>query len=1134
MKLVLFVLVAAGALAGAQYRGSVTSAGLPIPGAVVTATQGDRKVVTSTGENGVYTFPDLGQGTWTVEVEAFGFAKTTRTVTLPAQTATSWELKLAVEAPPQVAAQPAGAKPVAAAKLPETAKPAQAAQGQRPGGRAAFQRLGVNQTAQTEALTHLASQTGPEMQQSPDLAQNANESFLVNGSLSRGLQAPQDELPFGPGMMMGGPGGPGMRPDGAGAPGFDNQGGVAGAPQMSGGNMGPGMDRMGGPPMGGAMGGGPMGGPMGGRGGFGGPGGRMGQEGPRRAGQQRPDWQNRQGAMVFGNRRPNQQSFRGMASFSLANSALDARPYSLTGQTLNKPSYAQSVFNLSGMGPLHIPKIVNSSKTFLFVNYSGTRSRSPYNSVNTLPSALERTGDFSQSVARGPVVVYDPLTQQPFPNNRIPASRINAAAAGLVSFFPMPNQPGQVRNYQILASTPQNTDNFGVRTFTSVTRKDRLGGGFNLQQRSSQNTQLFGYQDELDGRGLSANAMWTHNFKPSLIGNLRWNFSRNTSNTLPYFANGADVAAQLGITGTSGNPVNYGPPNLSFTNFGGLTDASAALARNQTSSVNGGLTFVRGRQTISGGFEFRRSQINNRSDQNGRGTFVFTGLSTSGFDANGQPLAGTGFDFADFLLGLPQSSSIRFGSADTYFRGSAYSAYIQDDFRITTNLSVNFGLRYEYQTPLAEKYGRMANLDIAPGFAAVAPVLPGAAGPYTGVFPAGLVNPDRNNFAPRIGVAWKPFPKKRTLVRTGYGIYYNGSIYNQMASRLAQQPPFANSATFNTSLAHILTLQDGFSGAATTEITNTYAVDRFYRTGYAQTWNFAVQQELPLSLVMEVGYLGTKGTRLDVQRLPNRSAPGSPLTAEQRRLIGNAVGFTFDGSDGNSIYHAAQVRMSRRFRRGLSGFLMYTFGKSIDDVSAFGGGVVQNDKDLRAERGLSTFDRRHNLSVNWVLSSPSTGSTDRLTSHGWYGKFMKNWTLSGGFNYQSGSPFTAQVLGNRSDSSGTGVVGSSRADSTGLPVELAGAFFNPAAFALPAPGFYGNASRNTIVGPASFVLNASVSRSFPLDERRHSLELRMDARNALNTMNAGSIGTTVNASNYGLALSAGQMRTMQASLRLRF
>ncbi len=1135
MKLPAFILLAAGALAGAQFRGSVTSAGLPIPGAIVTATQGNSKLITSTDEEGAYVFPDLTPGSWTIEIEAFGFAKAARSVTLPSETPVAWELKLAV---PDAAPVAAEAKPVPAAKATGAAKPA---------ARGAFQRLEVNQTAQVDTLAQLAAQPMAEVHQMPDLTQNANESFLVNGSLSRGLQAPQDEMPFGPGMMMM-MGGPGMRPDGTSPPGFaGEQGGMAGAPQTAGGPPmagGPmmGGPRMGGPRMGGPMMGGPMaGGQMGGRGGFGGPGarqdGRSGDAGARRAGQQRPEWQNREGALLFGNRRRNQPSFRGGLSFSLRNSALDARAYSLTGQTLEKPSYAQSRFSLNGGGQLRIPKIVNSSRTFFFVNYFGTRSRNPFDSVSTLPSPLERAGDFSQSVARGPVVIYDPLTQQPFPDNRIPASRINAAAAGLLSYFPLPNQPGQVQNYQFVTSVPQNTDNFGLRLFNSITRKDRIGGSFNLQQRGSESAQLFGYRDEIKGRGLSLDATWTHNFRTGLIGNFRWSFSRNRGNTVPYFANGPNVAAQLGITGTSNNPLNYGPPNLSFTNFGGLTDASAALSRNQSSSVNGGLTFVRGRQTISGGIEFRRNQINNRSDQNGRGTFVFSGLSTSGFDLNGQPLAGTGFDFADFLLGLPQSSSIRFGSADTYFRGSAYNAYVQDDFRIAPNLTVNFGLRYEYLTPVREKFNRMANLDIAPGFTAVAPVTPGQAGPYSGLFPAGLIDPDRNNFAPRIGIAWRPFPKRRTLVRAGYGIYYNGSIYNQAASRLAQQPPFANSSTFNTSLAHVLTLQDGFSGISTTEITNTYAVDRFYRTGYAQTWNFAVQQELPLSLVVEVGYLGTKGTRLDIQRLPNRSAPGSPLTAEQRRQIGNAVGFTFDSSDGNSIYHAGQLRLSRRFRRGLSGNLMYTYSKSIDNASTFGGGaavVAQDDKNLAAERGLSSFDRRHTLSVGYMLSSPSTGSTDRLTARGWYGHFMKNWTLSGNISYQSGSPFTAQVLGNRSDSGGTGAVGSSRADASGLPLRLAGAFFNPAAFVLPPAGRYGNAGRNTIAGPGSFVLNAAVGRSFRLDESRHSLELRMEANNALNTLNVTRIGTTVNASNYGLALGAGQMRSVQATMRLRF
>jgi hypothetical protein len=889
-----------------------------------------------------------------------------------------------------------------------------------------------------------------------------------------------------------------------------------------------------------------MGGPGfgGGPGGFGGRAavvgrGRPGQAGARGpGGPARPEWQGRPGTMLFGNRgNRGRESFRGALTFSLRNSALDARPYSLTGQTVDKPSYAQSRFGLMGGGQLRIPKLINSNSTFIFVNYFGTRSRNPYNAVATLPTAAERAGDFSQSIAQGPVTIYDALTGLPFPENRVPASRINPAAAGLLDLIPLPNQPGRVQNYQYVTSVPQNTDNLGLRMMQTLSRRDRIAGSFNIQSRSSETAQLYQYRDKGDGRGISLDLSWIRNFRRGLINNLRWSFSRNRSETIPFFAYGRNVAAELGITGTSSSPVNYGPPNLSFTNFGGLTDASAALRRDQSSAIAESLTVVHGPHTWSAGGGYRRNQLNNRSDQNGRGTFVFSGIATSGLDENGQPLAATGFDFADLLLGLPQSSSIRFGSADTYFRGSSYNAFLQDDWRVRSNLTLNLGLRYEFQNPMSEKYNRMVNLDIAPGFTAAAPVMPGTAGPYTGTFPDGLVNPDHNNFAPRFGLAWRPFSKRSMLVRAGYGWYYNGSVYNQAASRLAQQPPFANTATLNTSLAHLLTIQNGFAAAPSTEITNTYAVDRFYRVGYAQTWNLAVQHELPLSMVAEVGYLGTKGTRLDIQRLPNRSAPGSPLTSEERRQIGNAVGFTFDSSEGNSIYHAAQARLTRRFRRGFSANALYTWSKSIDNASTFGGGgavVAQNDKDLSAERGLSSFDRRHTFDVFYVMTSPVSGSAGALASHGWTGRLLRNWTASGGISLRSGSPFTATVLGNRSDSGGTGVVGSGRADATGLPVVLAGALFNPAAFTLPPAGRYGNAGRNTIPGPASFVLNLAVGRSFRLDESRRSMELRMESSNTLNTVNVTRIGNTVNASNYGLPLDTGTMRTMQASLRFRF
>jgi hypothetical protein len=303
-------------------------------------------------------------------------------------------------------------------------------------------------------------------------------------------------------------------------------------------------------------------------------------------------------------------------------------------------------------------------------------------------------------------------------------------------------------------------------------------------------------------------------------------------------------------------------------------------------------------------------------------------------------------------------------------------------------------------------------------------------------------------------------------------------------------------------------------------------VDRGYRVGYAQTWNFAVQEELPASLVVELGYLGTKGTRLDIQRLPNRAAPGSPLTSEERRLIGNAVGFAFDSSDGDSIYHAGQLRVTRRFRRGLSASALYTYSKSIDNASTLGGGaavVAQNDRDLRAERGLSSFDRRHTLSLNYLYSP-------NVRNH-----WLADWTISGGLTAQSGIPFTARVLGNQSNSGGTGAVGSGRADSTGLPVDEGSGYFNLAAFAIPPSGRFGDAARNTIPGPATVALNLSLSRSFRLGkEERRRIEFRVDSNNVTNHPGITGLSTVVNASDYGLASGAQAMRSLSATARMRF
>jgi hypothetical protein len=634
--------------------------------------------------------------------------------------------------------------------------------------------------------------------------------------------------------------------------------------------------------------------------------------------------------------------------------------------------------------------------------------------------------------------------------------------------------------------------------------------------------QLFGYMDTTSGAGITTSLGWTHNFSSTTLNHVTGNFSRNSNQTTPFFAYGTDAAS--GINGISQAPIDYGPSTLSFTNFASLGDSNAVRTVNQTTGVADTLTLIRGTHSITAGGGFRRMQINQKTDQNARGSFTFTGLETSAFGPTGQPLPNTGYDFADFLLGFPYSSSVS-GDRSDYFRASAWNAFIADDWHLRANLTINAGLRYEYFSAYNEKYNRLANLEVPIYFAGV----PTAVTAGTPGIPSGLVNPARNLFSPRLGVAWKPWTDRSTLVRLAYGIFYNGSVYAQFPSQLAAQPPFITNLSLINSTSAPIPIQNILTSASPSQLTNTYAVDPNYRPGYAQTWNVSIQQSLPKAFVLDLEYLGTKGTRLDTEIQPYSALVGAGG--------GRVASFIYDQSNGNSIYHALQTRLVRRFSRGVSMTALYTFSKSIDDASTIGGGmavVAQNPLDLSAERGLSSFDQRHTLNLNYVLESPVGGPGAPLHSYRWAERGFRDWSLSGGVTWSSGLPLTARLLGNQSDITGTGAVGSSRAEATGLPIEAGGyPFFNPLAFTLPAPGELGNAGRNTIPGPQQLSLNLSLARSISFGERRR-LEFRVDSRNFTNSVYYTSYGTVVNASNYGLATAAGAMRTLTFTTRFRF
>jgi len=760
----------------------------------------------------------------------------------------------------------------------------------------------------------------------------------------------------------------------------------------------------------------------------------------------------------------------------------------------------------------------------------------------------------------------------------------------LLQYIPTPNLPGNFQNFHFVTSATSNSDDLNIRlnrTFGAAPAGGRRGGGRNAPR----NNLSFGFHYH----GSSANL--TNPF-PSVGGNtsvrsfdipvsytrsigkltniVRADFNRSRARTQNLYAFSNDITNTLGITGVSQNPFDWGLPNLSFTDFASLQDTTPVLTRNQTYTFSDNVIWNHGKHTWRWGGDFRRVQVNTETDGNPRGSFVFTGLNTSEI-LGGQPVAGTGYDFADFLLGMPQQTSVQFGESNhgNHFRGNFWDLYVQDEWKMRGNLTLNLGVRYEYVSPLTEINNLIANLDLSPGVlnpvvplgvVPVIPIQPGQSGPYNGPLPASLVRPDRNNFAPRIGFAWKPFPK--TVVRGGYGINYNTGAYQGIAQQLALQPPNAVTATNIQTVPGDLTLQNGFP--TPTGITNNYAVNPNYRLGYVQIRNLDIQQQIRPTLLLNIDYTGTKGTDLDILEAPNRTATGIRIPPSVQVVDA----FTYESSVADSEANAGSVRLRKRLAKGFSIGGIYTFSKSLDDASSIGAGatsgantpglgaggtgagggggggssgggssgggaanVAQNPFNLPAERGLSSFNQTHKFTADYLLELPFGHDKRWLTGNTPARAILGDWQWSGDWTIASGLPFTPRLLGDINDVN-AGTNGTLRADLVpGQSVSLANhsiaEWFNTAAFVAPPSGQYGNARRNSIIGPGSKVFDMAFTKIVPLKESR-VLEFRAQATNIFNIPNYSSIDSTVNSPTFGRVTAVGAMRQFTITSRFRF
>jgi len=1089
-----------------EVRGRIASGGVALPGVALTAVlaERDETVATSSGLDGSYALGLPAPGTYTVRASLAGFAATTRDVVLEPETCRATaDLEMVLQSRASKAAEPAAPQPRASPPMASAGPAGPRREGEpggppgrrrrsegTPSGTGGFRGLEVTADAATEGRAEATDATSQALLPPGFSADAPTESVALAGE-GRQVQT-VDALLYGARLQW-------LEDAGGDTDALARrmaQAGLEGA-------TGDGMRSPGGP-----------GGSRPGGGGF-------------------------RGEGFGGFNRSNK--LQGSVYYNAAGSPFDARPFSLNGQPTQKAAYFENRYGATLGGPVKIPGLYDgTSRTSFALNYTGSRTRNPYDTYSTVPTEEERDGDFS-ALGR---TLYDPLTGEPFADGTIPSSRIDPSARALLGFLPLPNQPGLTQNYHYVTAIASTSDQITLRFTHALTTTEerpgrRQGGRGGGGGRRPSITAAVTYRHSTAGDtpsfptlgGSTRSSSWDVPVSLSLptghvFHQLRFDYNRNQSEGQNIFANVRDVAGQAGILGASTDPFDWGVPNLSFTTLTGLRDRNPSFRLDERFTVSDVATRSWGKHNVRFGGGFRTQRLGSETDSNPRGSFVFTGLYTSGF-VGASAIPGTGSDLADFLLGRAQQASVQYGPGRVVFHGSAWNLLLQDDWRPRTNLTLNVGLRYEYVSPLGEEHDHLVNLDVTPGFTAAVPVIAGQVGAFSGAFPTTLVNGDRNNVAPRVGVAWKAKPD--LAVRGGFGINYSLGAYAGIAQHLAGQPPFAVSHTLLGSASSPLLLGDVLTlpGPATS---NSFGIDRNYQLPAVAIWNLDLQRQLGPDFVVGLGYTGTRGYDLDLQRAPNRGPDGL-------RIPGVAP-FIWESSGAKSIMHSGTLRVRKRMTHGFGGGFTYTMGRSIDDASSIGGGAVvvaQNDQDLAAERGLSSFDRRHVLSADWLLELP-IGPGRKWLREGALASIIGGWVWSGTATLQSGTPFTARVLGDFADVA-RGVNGSLRANVTGEGVSIANpsiaAWFNTGAFVVPPPGTFGNAGRNTIIGPSTYLVSMSLIKNIALGRPR-TLSIRVQATNVLNTPPLLTIDTVVNSPTYGEVVQAGSMRSVQIQTRFRF
>jgi hypothetical protein len=865
------------------------------------------------------------------------------------------------------------------------------------------------------------------------------------------------------------------------------------------------------------------------------------------------------GAAVSVSTKSGSNQIHGLAYEYVRNQLFDANDFFSNRNKLRKPENNQNQFGGNFGGP------ILRNRLFGFFNYEGTRITQGVSRISTVPLSNERIGDFSPAAAAAAGVtyptIYDPTTGQPFANNQIPTGRIDPVVSSLMALFPLPTQPGELNNYARNALAVDNNDSYNGRVDWTASSNDTVFGRFSYSNRYRFIPGFFG--GIADGTSTSAWGRqklksdsfvlgWTHIFSPTLVNSFHFGFVRNYSYAEqdPFGKNAADQF----VPGIPNNPaIAGGVPLTTFTNFAFLGSPDFLPKRQipQQFQWVDTLSFTFGRHSLKVGGNLWAPMRNIFQDEPGtRGDLTFTGVFTCQRNANNQCVAKTGFPYADGLLGLVQSTQL----TNVFFvdqRLWMVSGFAQDDWKVTPKLTLNLGIRYDFASPAVEAQNRMANFDPA-GSGSLVFAKSGS------LQDRGLVQPNKKNFAPRVGFAYSP--AQNTVIRGGYGIYY--TLFERYGSenQLALNPPFLINKALASNTTPVLIAQNGFPSnfldPATVDLSNLRSFH--LRTTnpddpspMVQQWSFGVQHQFGTAWTTDVNYVGTKSTHLYT------------LTDFNQPLIANNVStgvvpyptfgyIEYSSPSGYGNYNGLEATLSRHFSQGLSVQAAYTYSHSLDNTPQeleSNSGAPPNGRNFAAWYGSSDFDVRHRVSLNYVYELPF-GHGKPLVSHGLASYIFGGFRTSGVYTYYSGHPFTVNGGGTLASALDPFGVATAVPNVIGTPhvvgspdcwffaaqnshcTALAPGLSN--AFALPASGTIGNGGRNTLVGPHTSVFDAALMREFPFGERTN-LEFRWEVFNVTNTPLFGQPNSNFSSGAAGtITTLSGDPRVMQFALRLSF